>query len=313
MELLDFNNWTSVFESSDLKMITKVFTFSPDFKKEVDDEYYRIADSLLKEDAASFEYTLTSHENNGSIEVSFGEEEDEFRSSIFGAPESFTITLDSLTRHTLYYSGVYLLNPERILQLFEARRKSSRLEKEGGSTIIKLNVWNQEFEQTLQNIAMCIAISKSYASSELVRPTSNDYDNALRYASNDKGGSGPNPIKELSTKLNEIIRYRTVLSILHKISSDYIVDIDKLNSDIYGRVNEFKLIDLSKLSDEDRKLKVDEILKFLAYLLKLADSIQSNESELVTDALVDIFRILLTQYDNVLEIKKELGRISKER
>lgn len=321
MELLDFNKWEKILESVDLGKTTKIFKFSPRFAMEVNTEYYNIADSLLKEDATTFEYTLTSNDD-GTINISIGEEEDEIRSSIFGAPESFNITLGSLTVNKIFGNIPEILTPNSLHGLFKRffsnyGESVGALEKDGTSDIIKVHIRNSEFEEKLQKIATRISLNSKFRFptiySEPPRPTHKEYDDALRYANNGGERSESNPVTELSDKLNEIIKYRTALSILHKISSNYIVDSDKLTSDIYGKTNEFKSIDLSSLSEEDRKSKIDEILKFQTYVLRVAASVSITESKLATDALIDIFRILLTEYKSPLEIKRELNRIARER
>jgi len=296
MELLDFTYWNKLNEET--SRISKILRIpNRNIQPELEKEYFQTLNKILEETAGDAEYEITVDNKNSwpIYTIHFKKEEDEIFSSVFGSPELFTIDIiPTFPQYTSYGVGVLSLN-NLILKTMKYFYTSVR-EIEDGDNVIRITTTPELFEKGLVNIASSF-IGWSREIPE--KPLPQDYDDAYLKASDD-----PTYITKLKDKIFNATVYDTILNYLKSNIEDYIINQDELSASISSELNKIKQLDFTK--DNESSLK--EALTFQKKLLKMAHP-NKEESALVTDALVDVFRLLLDQYGDIKSLNTALSKV----
>lgn len=294
MELLDFTYWNKLNEES--SKISKIIRIpNRNIRPELEKAYVQSINKVLEETSGDVEYDISvdnTFESAISYNINFKKEEDEIFSSVFGSPVTFTIALTP--QFYGYSAGALTLT--NIMRKIE-RYLYSSVDVEDGVNVIRITTTPELFEKGLINIASSIMDDWNRAIPE--KPTPQDYANAYLKASDN-----PKYITELKDKISNLTTYYTILDFLNSNTEDYIINKEELSASVSSELTKIKQLDFTK--DAESSLK--EALLFQKKLLKMAHS-NKEESPLVTDALVDMFRLLLDQYGDVRSLKTALLKV----
>lgn len=296
MELFDFNNWLGQINES-TGSINMTFNFDSNYLDEVKKTYYEtLTDHLDKNLPHGSSYSIKNDQPR-SIEVSILNEDDEISSAIFGPAESFSFTL--YPPYVQYIGMTTSIGMDNMTNQIARTFHNAIVDKEDDRTTIRVRAMSRDdFDDRLKSVANKVIAyygigdyhrNKSYFS-EL---TSSDYAKVIH--SSDSKAS----IKELTSRLSLWLTYTTAIKVLNKMSSQLTIDLDDIRQNVLDKgLN-------SALNSNDPK----EQLEFLKKLIKLADPRRVEESSIVTDALITMFRILLKQYESPKEIWRELSKM----
>ena len=294
MELLDFTYWNKLDEES--SKISKIIRIpNRNIRPELEKVYVQSINKVLEETSGDVEYEIAvdnTFESAISYNINFKKEEDEIFSSVFGSPVTFTIALTP--QFYGYSTGALTLT--NILRKIE-RYLYSSVDVEDGVNVIRITTTPELFEKGLINVASSIMDDWNRAIPE--KPTPQDYANAYLKASDN-----PKYITELKDKISNLTTYYTILDFLNSNTEDYIINKEELSTSVSSELTKIKQLDFTK--DAESSLK--EALLFQKKLLKMAHS-NKEESPLVTDALVDMFRLLLDQYGDVRSLNTALLKV----
>lgn len=296
MELLDFTYWNKLNEEN--SQISKIIRIpNRHLGPELDQAYNQALNKVLEETAEDIEYEVTTKDEYGGpmYTIHFKKDEDEIYSSIFGSPEVFTITLKP--SFDAYGGGIITLSS--LLSIIKRTFYSSVIDVEDNINIIRIKTTPELLEKGLANIANNFVRGHMWKQLIPEKPTFQDYSDAFLKASDD-----PKYIEVLKDKISNLTIYYTVLDLLKSNIEDYNINKEELSTSISSELNKIKQLDFTK----DKESALKETLLFQKKLLKMANS-KKEESPLVTDALVEVFRLLLDQYGDIKTINRELLKV----
>lgn len=296
MELLDFTYWNKLNEET--SQISKIIRI-PDrhLGPELDQAYSQALNKVLEETAEDTEYEVTTKDEYAgpAYTIHFKKDEDEVFSSMFGSPEVFTITLKP--SFNAYGGGIITLSS--LLSSIERTFYSSVIDVEDNINIIRIKTTPELLEKGLTSIANNFVRGSDWRQVSPEKPTFQDYTDAYLKAKED-----PKYIDTLKDKISNLTIYYTVLDFLRSNMEDYSINKEELAASISSDLNKIKQLDFTK----DKESSLKEALLFQKKLLKMAHS-KKEESPLVTDALVEAFRLLLDQYGDIKTLNKELSKV----
>lgn len=291
MNLLDFKYWISLNESQ-----KSYYSFEIPKRRltELDEEYLRGLQEILSTLPDSM-YELKSSQN--SITLTLRSSQDDLISSIYGESTDITIYLTS-PGSSNYFSGSFKnISSNQLVDCLKRANYSNKITSEDESIIVRFSIQPSELEAVLTRATQCATPIKS-----------NDDINAssfleLIYTSSE---GADKRIKEFSDSLNYHLRTIAVKSALKRyLTSESTPNLEEIGSSIKERLAKINSTDLDSISPEEKKIFVEEVLKFQKDLLSKS-STKDIESSLTTDALITNFRILLKEIGGVKEIKQAL-------
>ena len=296
MEILDFTYWNKLNEEA--SQISKIIRI-PDrhIGPELEQAYRQAINKVLEETAEDVEYDVTSKDAYGGLEytIHFKKEDDDVFSSMFGSPEVFTITLKP--SFDAYGGGIITLGS--LLSTIKRTFYSSVIDVEDNINVIRIKTTPELLEKGLAAIANNFVRGHDWRQVIPEKPTFNDYTNAFL-----KAKDNPKYIATLKDKISNLTIYYTVLDFLKNNMEDYVINKEELSTSISSELNKIKQLDFIK----DKESSLKEALLFQKKLLKMANY-RKEESPLVTDALVEVFRLLLDQYGDIKKVNIELSKV----
>lgn len=298
MELFDFYQWIDKINESS-NSINMTFTFDSNYLDEVKETYYKtLTDHLDKNLPHGSSYSIKNDQPR-SIEVSIlTEDDDEITSAIFGPAESFSFTL--YPPYVQYIGMTTSIGMDNMTNQITRIFHNAIVDKEGDQTKIRVRAMSRDdFDDKLKSVANKVIDYYMISSfprgrSNPSEPTSSDYIKIIHSESDSESS-----IKELTNRLSLWLTYTTAIKVLNKMSSQLTIDLDDIRQNVLDK----------GLTSAIRSNDPKEQLDFLKKLIKLADPRRVEESSIVTDALITMFRILLKQYESPKEIWRELSKM----
>lgn len=298
MELFDFYQWINqINESAD--SINMTFTLDSNYSEEVKKTYYEtLTDHLDKNLPHGSSYSIKNDQYNRAINVSILNEDDEISAAIFGPAESFSFTL--YPPYVQYIGMITSIGMENMTNQIKRTFHSAIVDKEGDQTKIRVRAMSRDdFDDKLKSVANKVIDYYMISSfpqgrSNPSEPTGSDYIKIIHSESDSESS-----IKELTNRLSLWLTYTTAIKVLNKMSSQLTIDLEDIRQNVLDK----------GLNSAIKSNDPNEQLSFLKKLIKLADPRRVEESSIVTDALITMFRILLKQYESPKEIWRELSKM----
>ena len=298
MNLLDFKYWISLNESQ-----KSYYTFEIPKRRltELDEAYLTGLKDLLS-DLPESAYELNY--SNGSITLTLHPKQDDLISSIYGEAKDITIYLTS-PGESNYYSGNFAnVSTSKIVTGLTKSHFSSTVKDKSDVTSVIFAISPSNLDDLINASTNRIVGITSHA--DYLKLDSSSFLHLIY----DQSDNTEKKIKDFSEVLNKYLRYFAVESVLRKfITSESTPNLEELGASIKTRLEKIKSIELEKLSPEEKESFVTDVLSFQRDLLDKASK-GSIESKILTDALIENFRILLKEFGNSKEIKKALSKIT---
>ena len=297
MELFDFYQWIGQINES-ANSINMTFTLDSNYLDEVKKTYYEtLTDHLDKNLPHGSSYSIKNDQPR-SIEVSILNEDDEISAAIFGPAESFSFTL--YPPYVGYIGMTTSIGMDNMTNQITRTFHSAIVDKEDDRTTVRVRAMSRDdFDDKLKSVANKVIDYYMISSfprnrSNPSEPAGSDYIKIIHSESDSESS-----IKELTNRLSLWLTYTTAIKVLNKISSQLTIDLDDIRQNVLDK----------GLNSAIRSNDPKEQLDFLKKLIKLADPRRVEESSIVTDALITMFRILLKQYESPKEIWRELSKM----
>ena len=295
MELFDFKQWITLNESQ-----KGYYTFEIPKREltEIDDAYDQELREILKglPDAM---YDIS--DGRGQFTLTLHGSQDELLSSVYGESQDVVITL---VHPASSNSSAGLFKKISYASLVNQLRGSvypNKFTDEGDSVQIRYSLQlNTDLDMLLTTTARKTAISFSAYNHQFIRPEASDFFE-LVYNSDESKASA------LTKQLNEYLRYFAVKSALPKyLVSERTPNLEEIESSVKERMQGIRSIDFNTASPEEKEKGLQEVLSFQRELLSTSSK-SDIEAPIMTDAMIENFRILLKELGGVKEIKSALS------
>jgi hypothetical protein len=288
MELVDFNKWLDTIHES-VSGINIVFKIDSDYSELVESTYLEtLKEHLDKTLPPSITHEISKHSDT-LINVSLLSEEDEVSTTMFGPTESTNFLL-ALPNRGLY-GQLIGLGPNQTIEKIKKHFYNAIVEKGEDFTSIRVRGDQQTLDSKIISIAKDASSSSNFSTSghrfrdkTYTEPTIDDYFNLL-------DAESKTAKDEVVHKLSVWAVYETAIKVLNLISSQLTIDTIAIKKEIATGLNAA----LNSKTDEEK-------LPFMKRLMDLANPKRYEESALVTDALIEMFRDLLKHYESPIEI-----------
>jgi hypothetical protein len=288
MELVDFNKWLGTIHES-VSGINIVFKIDSDYSELVESTYLEtLKEHLDKTLPPSITHEISKYSDT-LINVSLLSEEDEVSATMFGPTESTNFLL-ALPNRGLY-GQLIGLGPNQTIEKIKKHFYNAIVEKGEDFTSIRVRGDQQTLDSKIISIAKDASSSSNFSTSghrfrdkTYTEPTIDDYFNLL-------DAESKTAKDEVVHKLSVWAVYETAIKVLNLISSQLTIDTIAIKKEIATGLNAA----LNSKTDEEK-------LPFMKRLMDLANPKRYEESALVTDALIEMFRDLLKHYESPIEI-----------
>ena len=288
MELVDFNKWLSSINES-VSGINIVFKIDSDYSELVESTYLEILkEHLDKKLPPNITHEISKHSDT-LINVSLLSGEDEISTTMFGPTESTNFLLSLPNRGQFHQ--IVGLSPNQTVEKIKKHFYNAIVEKREGFTSIRVRGDQETLDSRIISIAKDASSSSNFSISghrfrdkTYTEPTIDDYFNLLDTESKTAKD-------DVVHKLSVWLVYETAIKVLNLISSQLTIDTAAIQKEIATGLN-------AALNSKT----AEEKLPFMKRLMDLANPKRYEESSIVTETLIEMFRDLLKNYESPLEI-----------
>lgn len=303
MELIDFNNWIQILESTDPNSL--IVKIDDDFEEIVIEEYKKALEDILSEYLQPDEYEIDYQKNNDTA-VSIRYEEDEFSEAMFGKREVFKLRVVNPVTSINYYDSSPRLSKRSIVELIKRAGFENRMYANQDGGILTIRIRNAQYspwpDQVAKDFARRLSTRYGYRGSlpginahDEWKISEDDFRQALE--------GNEQVISKLEQKFNFNVLYKTAVGALNRVTSTFTPDNEKILAELESGLR------VIRSADPKEDSKMPEILMFVKRLLTLSDPRRKEESDLSAETLSETLKFLLNKFGSVSELRKQLKSI----
>ena len=287
MNLLDFKYWISLNESQ-----KRYYTFEIPKREltEIDEVYDQELRKILQDLPESM-YEIS--EGRGPFTLTLHSSQDEILSSVYGESQDVVINLVHPASSNSHAGPFKKISYESLAIQLKGSVYPNKFTHSADSIQIRYSLQlTTDLDMLLNTTAQKMAVPFSAHNHQFVRPDASAFFDLVYSSDNSK-------VSALTKQLNEYLRYFAVKSVLPKyLESESTPNLEEINKKVTDRLQRIKSL------EPDTKLK--ETLAFQKEILSQSSK-SDIESPIMTDAMIENFRILLSEVGTVKEIKKRLA------
>jgi|688.fasta_scaffold28455_7 hypothetical protein len=287
MELLDFKYWITLNESQ-----KSYYTFEIPKREltEIDEVYDQELREILKGLPESM-YEIS--EGRGPFTLTLHSSQDEILSSVYGESQDVVINLVHPASSNSQAGPFKKISYTNLFTQLRGSVYPNKFTHRDDSVQIRYSLQlTTDLDMLLNTTAQKTAVPFSAYNHQFIRPTASEFFELI-YSSDES------KVSALTKQLNEYLRYFAVKSVLPKyLESESTPNLEEINKQVTDRLQRIKSL------EPDEKLK--ETLAFQKEILSQSSK-SDIESPIMTNVMIENFRILLSEVGTVKEIKKRLA------
>ncbi|CAB4174651.1 hypothetical protein UFOVP972_64 [uncultured Caudovirales phage] len=294
MELLDFNYWITLNESQ-----KSYYTFEIPKREltEIDEAY----DKELRDALSSLPESMYDiSREDSAVVITLHASQDEILSSVYGESNEVKIGL-MYPAKSIAYSGYFKkVSYDSLAKSLGASSYPSKVTTWDDSVQVRFSIQPSELERLIHDRARIVAVPFSVYNQEFTKPDASSFFELVYDGTVEK-------IRKFTQQFNEYLRYSAITSALEKyLASESTPNLEEIGATTKARLQGIKSIDFNSITSEEKAKGIEEVVEFQRELL--SKSAKSDiESPIMTDAMIENFRILLSEVGTVKEIKKRLA------
>jgi hypothetical protein len=287
MNLLDFTYWIALNESQ-----KSYYTFEIPKREltEIDEAYDQELREILKDLPESM-YEIS--DGKGPFTITLHSSQDEILSSVYGESQDVVINLVHPASSNSQAGPFKKISYDNLFTKLRDSDYPHKFTHRDDSVQIRYSLQlTTELDMLLNTTARKMAMPFSANNHQFIRPDASAFFE-LVYSSDES------KVSALTKQLNEYLRYFAVKSVLPKyLESESTPNLEEINKKVTDKLQRIKSL------EPDEKLK--ETLAFQKEILSQSSK-NDIESPIMTDVMIENFRILLSEVGTVKEIKKRLA------